>query len=252
MISGPQIENGNYTRIHNDILADLCGAGLSANELRCVFCVLRRTYGFGKTTDQISVSQFVEWVGSGSRHQIQKALAKLEQRNILLVDRSGKTAAYKFNKYSDTWLDRTLRGVRLDCTPRGVQSESDRTPRGVRDRTPRGVTQKKKENNEVVIGAIADNPVRSWSAMYEDIRGLPIADREFGDQVRDWIAGGVGLEHWRLACCAAKDAKAKTWRYARKVVAGCMVDGWGELEDKYGSIGQTNSDTLSGMGELLR
>lgn len=57
-MADPQLENG-YTRIANDILEALCRVRVPG-EVRQIFdVILRKTYGFNKKADRISLSQFV-------------------------------------------------------------------------------------------------------------------------------------------------------------------------------------------------
>lgn len=54
----PQVENG-YTRIANELLEELAKVHLTPNEWKVLCVVIRKTWGFGKKEDRISLSQFV-------------------------------------------------------------------------------------------------------------------------------------------------------------------------------------------------
>lgn len=58
-----QIDNGEFTRIHNDILDGLAKAPFTALEYRCVFFLIRMTYGWQKKEDTISLSQWATGIG---------------------------------------------------------------------------------------------------------------------------------------------------------------------------------------------
>jgi len=97
-----QVDNGEFTRIHNSILEVLSRLQVSSLELRIVLFILRKTYGFGKKTDVISLSQF-ESCGS-DRRRIFDAVKKLIQLNIITRKKKGlQTYEYGFNKYIEQW-----------------------------------------------------------------------------------------------------------------------------------------------------
>lgn len=97
-----QVDNGEFTRVHNSILEVLSKLQVSSLELRIVLFILRKTYGFGKKTDVISLSQF-ESCGS-DRRRIFDAIKKLIQLNIITRKKKGlQTYEYGFNKYIEQW-----------------------------------------------------------------------------------------------------------------------------------------------------
>jgi phage replication O-like protein O len=104
MVSGKeiQVENGEYTRIHNAILETLARARLSPLEFRIVCYLLRKTYGFQKKADVISITQF-ETCG-GSRACTIDALVNLVRLKVILREKKGaQRYEYCFNKYIETW-----------------------------------------------------------------------------------------------------------------------------------------------------
>lgn len=58
MESDIQIENGNYTRIHNDILDILAKTRLSSLEFALVIFIFRKTYGYQKI-NMVSTIRFL-------------------------------------------------------------------------------------------------------------------------------------------------------------------------------------------------
>lgn len=77
----PQLENG-YTRIANELLEQLGKINLSAYQTRVLFCIIRKTYGYGKKDDWVSVSQIVEMTGIHKAH-ISRTKKELLQRKIV-------------------------------------------------------------------------------------------------------------------------------------------------------------------------
>ena len=97
-----QIEDGGYTRIHNLILEILAKAHLSSLEFRIVLFVIRKTYGFHKKTDVISITQFMEC--GGSRRGTVTAIQNLIRLKVITRTKKGpQSFEYGFNKYFETW-----------------------------------------------------------------------------------------------------------------------------------------------------
>jgi phage replication O-like protein O len=81
-MASPQLEDG-YTRISNEILEALARIRISGEEWQ-VFCViLRKTWGWNKKMDVISISQFTQATGLG-RGGVSRALNKLLQKRAIL------------------------------------------------------------------------------------------------------------------------------------------------------------------------
>ena len=102
---GLQIEDGKYTRIVNEILDQLVKRGLLGSEYQIILYIIRKTWGYNKTEDIISLTQFEQALNL-SRHTVIKTIKNLEKHKIL-VKRSipnSQYKAYKFNKYYNQWL----------------------------------------------------------------------------------------------------------------------------------------------------
>jgi phage replication O-like protein O len=134
-----QVECGNYTRIANKIIDELAKAKLPGSELSVCLVVLRQTYGFNKTEDELSLTQFQEKTGL-SRPSVIKALKNLQARNILFrLDSDGRAGAYswKFNKYNRTWrlVNTPLLVKSGDTTSKLNDMEVVNTPLHTKDNT---------------------------------------------------------------------------------------------------------------------
>src|SRR3990170_2904203 len=95
----PQIEDG-YFKIANLIADEICKINLSSYQTRVLFFIFRKTYGFNKKEDWISVSQIVEATG------IHKAHVSRTKKELLLrglVTSSGNKIA--FQKDSRLWKE---------------------------------------------------------------------------------------------------------------------------------------------------
>jgi phage replication O-like protein O len=84
-MANPQKENG-YTVIANEILEALMRIRLSGEEWKCLLVILRKTYGWNKKEDKISLSQFVLMTGM-KKQSVHRALKKLSSKNISSVSK---------------------------------------------------------------------------------------------------------------------------------------------------------------------
>lgn len=104
-MASPQKENG-YTSIANEILEKIISSGLNGTEMAVLMFILRKTYGFHKLEDEISLSQFARAIPV-TKKSICVALNKLQLVNIItLVNRgSSKYSSnlWNFNKNYDLW-----------------------------------------------------------------------------------------------------------------------------------------------------
>ncbi len=83
--------------------------------MQCLLLILRKTYGFNKKTDSISLSQFEKHTKIARRNII-RALNQLCEKNIIHIKKGGVkndtiiTSKYRFNKRFKNWNN----GVKID------------------------------------------------------------------------------------------------------------------------------------------
>lgn len=104
-IGFPKIGEPGTFWLYPEIM-DYCWCALSGSEQKVLDFLLRRTFGFQKTKDKISIGQFANGVrgcdyGTGlSERTIIRALSKLEKKGFIRVRRSGKNTLEKeINEY---------------------------------------------------------------------------------------------------------------------------------------------------------
>jgi phage replication O-like protein O len=111
MTDTPQTENG-FTRIANELMDALARTRISGEARQVLDAIIRKTYGWGKTSDDISLSQFMIMTGL-SKSTICKAIRKLISMNIIikrgcsvtLFTKQGKavTSTYSVQKDHKYW-----------------------------------------------------------------------------------------------------------------------------------------------------
>lgn len=150
-----QIENGNFTQIVNPLIEQLIKLPFKGCELAVAMFIIRKTYGYKKLEDEISLTQFEEGLKRG-RPTIVKALHNLQLVNVVkLVSRGTskkQSNCWAINKYYNTWeLVNTVKLVKTKM----------RTSKGVYTKTSKGVLTHKRNINKHTK-EIATN-VAEWS-----------------------------------------------------------------------------------------
>jgi phage replication O-like protein O len=103
-MANPQKENG-YTAIASEIMEQLTRTALSGHEFRLLLLLLRKTYGFNKKEDHISLSQMAKISGL-SVIRCSQVVHSLSRKNIITITEKckGKTNKYRFNKHYEAWV----------------------------------------------------------------------------------------------------------------------------------------------------
>jgi len=109
-VANPQLEDG-YTRIVTKILEKLAGIRIPGQAWQVLMVIIRKTYGFQKKTDYISLSQFHELTYLPESN-ISRAANTLLRMNLIIKKDKGNKPTYRFNKDYDTWipLPKKIRG----------------------------------------------------------------------------------------------------------------------------------------------
>ena len=133
-MASPQKENG-YTPIANEILEHLCMPGINGSEYRILLFVVRKTYGFQKKSDRVSLSQF-QLATNMKRNHVVTTIAELVHKRVLLKEKS----VYMLNKNWEEWLVHKRVPSTQTCTTASTQ-------KGVKSSTQKGTHKRKKETN---------------------------------------------------------------------------------------------------------
>jgi len=101
-MASPQRENG-HVDIANEIMEALAGIRISGEEWQCLCVILRKTYGWHKKEDWISLSQF-NLLTKLKKPNILRALKKLSLKKVVIIKNDNRyKPKYKFNKNYDQW-----------------------------------------------------------------------------------------------------------------------------------------------------
>lgn len=118
----PQLEHG-YTRVANELLEAITMAPFGRNEYKVLMVLIRKTYGFNKTSDQLALSQIQHRAGI-SKTQTSVALAELVKKNVLFVGAGRYAREFSINKAYSKW-DASLR---VDLSVLSSENRNDEVP----------------------------------------------------------------------------------------------------------------------------
>ena len=93
----------NYTRFPNAILEALISGRYTEMQITAVLYIVRKTYGWNKARDSISIKKMAEETGYARRAML-RTITQLEELNIISVERPGigKTGTMSINS-PDRW-----------------------------------------------------------------------------------------------------------------------------------------------------
>lgn len=99
---GPQLEDG-FVRIANELFDAVLSKLSSYRHTKIVLAIIRKTYGYGKKEDDITISQLAEITGI-HRNNVGSALKDLESMRIINPVRAGRHGlVIGINKHHHDW-----------------------------------------------------------------------------------------------------------------------------------------------------
>lgn len=158
-MASPQKENG-YTPIANEIMEALARIRINGEAMQVLLVILRKTYGFQKKEDAISLSQFTELTGL-KRQTVYKGVQKLLRLKIVTQKGSTFTKKYCFIKDYSLWKPEPKKVT-------GTQKGSTGTQKGS-EGNPKRVIQKKKETIQKKLASQNDALVRDLIKAFEEV-----------------------------------------------------------------------------------
>ena len=78
----PQLEDG-YVKIANELLEAMCLHNFTASESRCIWFIIRMTYGYNKKMTRISSKQWEDGTGIKLTN-VYRTLRRLQERNLVI------------------------------------------------------------------------------------------------------------------------------------------------------------------------
>jgi phage replication O-like protein O len=114
LMASPQVENG-YLKIATELWDALIRYRLPGEQRQIVDAIIRKTYGYNKKQDAISLSQFVKMTGCKKPNIIRSIKSLLSKKIIVVIKTDNKIAhVYKINKNYQSWVPLSKKKVFKD------------------------------------------------------------------------------------------------------------------------------------------
>ena len=120
--ASPQIEDG-HIKIANEIGEAFSKIRISGNEWRVLWVILRKTYGWHKKMDFISITQFQKETGL-KRWHVSRALSNLIERQIVTKNGDSHIVSYGLQKDYTRWRAVTKNGDKPKIVTKKVSKSS--------------------------------------------------------------------------------------------------------------------------------
>lgn len=166
-----------FTRISNLLLEALAIARLNGIQKGICMFLFRRTYGWNRSEDAISLGEFAEACGS-SKEYISRQLKVLIKKNIIRrpVYQPGKVPVYSFVTTLADWnqsvidismLDKNTADCVYGCRDKYLQGLHNRTIQGLHDRSIQGLNNCARANQLSIF-----EPPASEAAVNTDVKTM--------------------------------------------------------------------------------
>lgn len=165
-MASPQTEDG-YTKLANELLEAILHYGFSKRELSLMLAIARKTYGFGKLEDDITVTQLARVAGLRRQHA-SAGITRLEAIGAVLKRDGKRGYLLKINKNYDQWS--------RPKTGHVPKQDADR-PKTGRQTVPKRDTQKKTQKkttkeNPLYPPLPESIPEQAWADFVEHRRRI--------------------------------------------------------------------------------
>ena len=138
----------NAFQIPNAVVDDLMSR-LSPNAFKCYVLIVRKTTGWGKSADKISISQFQAIAGIKKRDTVISALAELEKLNLILpVKKAGLVNEFRLNKLPEITPKPVPKMVTTTSPENGDGTKNGTSPDNRTRVVPKMVTTTSPENGD--------------------------------------------------------------------------------------------------------
>ena len=138
----------NAFQIPNAVVDDLMSR-LSPNAFKCYVLIVRKTTGWGKSSDKISISQFQAIAGIKKRDTVISALAELEKLNLILpVKKAGLVNEFRLNKLPEITPKPVPKMVTTTSPENGDYPKNGTSPDNRTRVVPKMVTTTSPENGD--------------------------------------------------------------------------------------------------------
>lgn len=192
----PQVENGHIA-INNENAEQFEKLHLSGSEWQILWVVLRKTWGWKKKADHISLTQFQKLTTLG-RKEVCRAIDKLVAKKVLLSDNTSYITKYSFNKHYNQWqivAKKTLVAKMSKTSGKNVQKVVAKLP-PTKETITKEILQEKEISKKTYFISLTEN---EKSKISSDLQVSPETVDFYCEQADSWSNGkGNKMLNWYL------------------------------------------------------
>lgn len=168
---GPQLEDG-FVRIANELFDAILTFQFSGRQQTVLLAIVRKTYGYGKKSDDMSASQIGDICGIARNH-VTETLKQLAEMNVITMARGEYGMLIGINKHHGQWIKATSPKTGLvpkkDATsPKTglelVPNRDKTSPKSGHTKDNQKTTSKDNPNTPTTLRAVAS---KSWLDAFE-------------------------------------------------------------------------------------
>ncbi|OCG69197.1 hypothetical protein A9G41_06560 [Gilliamella sp. Nev5-1] len=153
----------NSFQVPNAVIDELM-ADMSANALRCYLLITRKTTGWGKTSDKISISQFMQSLGIKDKRTIYAALSELTNLGLInAIKNNGEITEYSLvletsEPVAKNVGTKNVTGSKKCMEPvaKNVTTTSDKKCHSTKDTIKNNITKENNIDFDLVMDAYND------------------------------------------------------------------------------------------------
>lgn len=179
----PQLEHG-YVRIANELLDAILAFDFSKRELAVMFAVVRKTYGYNKKVDAVSIWQLSQMTGL-DRANVSRTVATLIKRKVLFESGEGRMShgqmipAIGLNKKYSEWL--TVAEIAPVPKQHRCQNSNETDAKTAKQPMPKRQLQKTttKDNPKDIYASEFEQDIKPWYPKRAGGYNWPAAERQY-------------------------------------------------------------------------
>lgn len=149
----------------NELFDALCKIRISGEARQVLDAIIRKTYGYNKKADWVSLSQFSEMTGL-TKPTVVRSLKKLISMNLIYKKDNGELVTYCLNKNYDTWIPLTKK---ITLTKKIIGVDNNVNPSLTILSTTKDNTTKDNTTKDILHG----QAVKYFCDKYKEKIGMP-------------------------------------------------------------------------------
>ena len=234
----------NSFQVPNALVDDLM-AELGGVELKCYLLVIRKTKGWSKEFDAISLSQFVTFTGAGKTAVI-NALKNLVDAGLLVRKVGARnTSVYAINLFRNSTSSESELVQKVNHTSSESElvtsSESEHTKNNIKNTT---------QNTNTSLTVSNTRAKKSEKINPENLDGLVFEDQSLQDFGIDYIDRTKWSAYCKMRKAKGKNAEIKTQGTLESILKNLLKLSGGNTATASEILEQSIANTWTGLFEL--